>query len=133
MASCMYRKYSDGFTLLEVLLALAIISIAFVALMNAVSHSTILAERLKTKTLKHWVALEGVHMIQLGLLTVPVGTVSSQKTALFNQTWYWRAEVSKTPLDTVEKITVTVGKRHAGPFTDPLYAFKYHAYAHAES
>src|SRR3990167_6510384 len=117
MVFCLYKKSNSGFTLLEVLLALAIISIAFVALFNSILQSTHIAQKLKTKTMKHWVALEGVHMIQLGLLTVPVGVVSSQKTVLFNQNWYWRAQLSPTPINRVEKITITVGKNAAGPFT----------------
>ena len=55
-----------AFTLIEVLLALAVIAIALTALLKVTSQDVSYARRLKDKTLSHWVAKQGVSMVQLG-------------------------------------------------------------------
>lgn len=114
-----------GFTLIEVLLALAIIAIAFTALLKATSQDISAATRIKDKTISHWVATQGITLIQLGLLTSPNNQEISEQTTLFNQKWYWRASIQATTLPEIQKITVSVSKNQTGPFGDPIVAFRY--------
>jgi general secretion pathway protein I len=114
-----------GFTLIEVLLALAIIAIGLGALFRA-SLVTIQTTRvLKEKSLKHWVAMQGVSMIQLGLLELPDNVMATEKTVMLNQTWYWRAITHPTPIPFVNSIEISVSTHASGPFTDTLTAFRY--------
>lgn len=114
-----------GFTLLEVLIALAIIAIGFAALFRASIASIHEARLLKEKTIKHWVAMQGISMIQLGLVALPSTTPATEKTVMLNQTWYWRTTVQPTAIPAVDLLKVTVSLNPEGPFTDPLYAFRY--------
>jgi len=115
----------NGFTLIEVLLALAIIAIAFTALLKATSVDILGTQRVKDKTISHWVAVQGVTLIQLGLLGRAGDQATlSEVTQLFNQRWYWRATITPTSLLSIQKIQVTVSKNQAGPFTDPLVAYR---------
>ena len=88
LLSKIYPKYS-GFTLIEVLLALAIIAIAFTALLKATSQDIAATTRIKDKTISHWVATQGITLIQLGLLSSSNNQEISQVTTLFNQRWFW--------------------------------------------
>jgi general secretion pathway protein I len=120
---------SFGFTLLEVLVALAIIAIGFGALFKATLQSIQETQTIKEITLKHWIAMQGVSMIQTGLLELPPGLPSTQKTIMFNQTWYWRAVFQPTGVNSVDRIEIMVSLKPAGPFNHPLYAFRYHPHA----
>ncbi len=123
-----HRKLSEkaaGFTLIEVLLALAIIAIAFTALLKATSQDIAATEHIKDKTISHWVASHGVALIQLGLVNPPNLQEITEVTTLFNQRWYWRAKITPTSIKSVQTITITVSKQQDGPFTDPLIAYRY--------
>lgn len=115
----------QGFTLIEVLLALVIIAIALTALIKATGQTIANTQRLKEKTISHWVAMQGVSMIQLGLLAVNAREETTQVTKMFRQRWYWRAKLSPTAIKSMEKIIITVSKDQAGPFGDPLVGFRY--------
>lgn len=115
---------SVGFTLIEVLLALSILAIALTALLKASSETVVGTQRLKEKTMSHLVAMQGISMIQLGLTRITLDQETTKQMTMFDQTWYWHAHVSKTPLEAVQKITITTSKSRAGPFKDPLIGFQ---------
>ncbi len=115
----------SGFTLIEVLLALAIIAIALTALLKATAQNIDNTHRIKEKTISHWVAMQGVAMIQLNLLQVNQSQESTQATTMLDQQWYWRAKISNTPLKQVQKITISVSSKQTGPFREELVAFRY--------
>lgn len=119
------KKSQQGFTLIEVLLALAVIGIALTALLKATSQNIANTHRIKEKMVSYWIAQQGINMIQLGLLTVNPNQDISQVTTLFGQQWYWRAKVTSTPIKSMQQITITLSKNQAGPFKDPLVAFWY--------
>lgn len=118
-------KKQAAFTLIEVLLALLIIAIAFTALMKASSENIRYTERLKTKTLAHLVAMQGVTMIQLGLITLQSQQPTTEASKQFNQTWYWRVRAVPTALPRIQRIYVTVSQTPAGPFGNEIQAYWY--------
>ncbi|WP_298624195.1 GspI family T2SS minor pseudopilin variant LspI [uncultured Legionella sp.] len=119
------KKQAAGFTLIEVLLALAIIAIALTALLKATAQNIENTHRLKEKTISHWVAMQGISMIQLNLLTLNQSQEATQITTMLEQQWYWRAKVSSTPIKNMQKITISVSSKQAGPFREELIAFRY--------
>jgi general secretion pathway protein I len=120
-----FNNRTSGFTLIEVLLALAIIAIALTALLKATAQNIENTHRIKEKTISHWVAMQGVSMIQLNLLTLNQSQESTQATTMLNQQWYWRAKISSTPLKKMQKITISVSSKQTGPFREELIAFRY--------
>lgn len=114
---------SQGFTLIEVLIALAIIAISLTALLKSISQSILTTQRIQDKTTSHFVATQGITLAQLGLL--PLTNGSTQATEMFSQRWYWRIETSQSPIKKVRVLTVTVSKNQAGPFQEALRAFHY--------
>lgn len=107
------------------MLALAVIAIALTALLKATAQNIENTHRIKDKTIGHWIAVQGVSMIQLNLVQVSTNQESTQKTSMLNESWYWRAKVSTTPLKKVQKITISVSKTEAGPFREELEGFRY--------
>lgn len=117
-------KKSQGFTLIEVLLALAVIAIALTALLRSISANIASTERIKSKTISHWVGMQGVAMIQLGLIPITSAQEVTEKTEFLGQTWYWRVRVTPTPIKNMDQITIKVSRNQTGPFVDPIYAFR---------
>ena len=116
---------SKGFTLIEVLLALSVIAIALTALIKATAQTVAGMSHIKDKSISHWVAMQGVSMIQLGLLNVSGSQGVSQVTNMLGQRWYWRAELQPTAINHMQQINITVSKNQSGPFGDLLIAFKH--------
>lgn len=114
----------SGFTLIEVLLALVVVSIALTALLKATGQDVANTQRIKDKTTSHWVAMQGVTMIQLGLLPIQLNQEITQVTSMLRQRWYWRARLTSTSVKTMQQINITVSKNQAGPFSDLLVAFR---------
>lgn len=122
---CKRSMRSKGFTLIEVLIALAIIAIALTALLKATSQDVVYTERIKENSIGHWVAMQGISMVQLGLLSIQPGEEASQVTAMFGERWYWRAKLSPTPVKRMQKIEIMISKNQSGPFSAPLIGYKY--------
>lgn len=114
-----------GFTLIEVLLALAIISIALTALLKATSQNVNFTYRIKEKTVSHWVATQGVRAIQIGLIPIHPGQEITKSTIMLNKKWYWRASLQPSPIKNTQMIHVAVSPNPTGPFENELIAFRY--------
>ena len=120
----MIKSKAAGFTLIEVLLALAVIAIALTALIKSTAQSVVNTAHIKDKTISHWVAMQGVSMIQLGLVKQVQTQESTHVTEMLGQRWYWRANIRSTPIKNMQQIDITVSKNQSGPFTDLLIAYK---------
>lgn len=113
----------QGFTLIEVLLALAIIAIALTALISTNAFNLKGMARLQEKTRYHWVQMQGVAMIQTGMLTKFQD--NTQITSLLGQRIYWRVKTESTPIHGVQRLNITASARATGPFQDTLIAYRY--------
>lgn len=116
---------SHGFTLIEVLLALAIISIALTALLKVTSQNVENTKRLKDKAISHWVAMQGVAMVQLDMIELNPSIEATEATTLFNSKCYWRVQTSPTPNKHVQLITIKTSFSDTGPFGETVKAFRY--------
>lgn len=114
----------SGFTLIEIFIALVIITVAFMALMKASIFDILTVQRLKDKMISHWVASQGITMIKLHLLSQPLYQETTHKTKMFNQTWYWRAQIIPISLASIYKIKITVSKYPTGRFSEPLIDYQ---------
>jgi general secretion pathway protein I len=119
------KKIQLGFTLIEVLLALTIIAVALTALIKSIAQSVENTHRIKQKTISHWVAMQGVAMIQLDLLHINPGQETTQDTLMLGTHWFWRATLSPTPQKALQLITISVSTEKSGPFREELHAFRY--------
>ncbi len=107
----MKRIGSSGFTLIEVLIALAIIAIACTAIIRSVNQSVYTSARLKNETIAHWVALNALAEIQDGLQTKPTSysTVSGIQN-MWHRQWHWSASFKTSTRYGLEKIMIVVNQ-----------------------
>jgi general secretion pathway protein I len=116
---------SRGFTLIEVLLALSVLAISLTALLKTTAQTINATNRIKEKSIKHWVEIQAITKIQLKAEQIHPNHATTKRTEAFGQTWYWRAKLKPTAIKHIQQITIDVSSSNRGPFTDPLVAF-YH-------
>jgi len=100
-------KRQRGFTLLEVLVALAIVAIALGALLKTGAGNSANAVYLRDKTLAHWVAMNKVTEFQLAPGWPATGTTRG-KADMAGREWHWTAKVSETFDANVRRLDVEV-------------------------
>lgn len=98
-----------GFTLIEVLVALAIIAVALSAGMRALAQSADGASSLKARTLALWVAENRLARAQLGD-PAPAAGIASGDEVQAGLTLAWRQTVSATPNPAFRKIEIVVSE-----------------------
>ncbi len=103
----MKRHQHNGFTLLEVLVALAVIAVAMGAIIGGAGASVGNAVYLKERTLGHWVAMNKVAEFQLDRNWPGVG-VRKGDYEMANHEWHWEAEISDTEDADVRRIDLEV-------------------------
>jgi len=101
------RVRADGFTLVEILVALAIVAVALSAGMRALAQATDGATLLKQRTLALWVAQNRLAAAQLAAPWPAIGSedgVAAQAGSRFQ----WRQTISGTPNPAFRKIEIVV-------------------------
>jgi len=101
------RLRSTGFTLLETLVALAILAIALSAAFRAVGATTLSAAGLRDRTLAGWVAQNRLAELRAGTRFPPMGRNEGQARQ-GRQTFLWREDVRSTPNPLFRRVDVTV-------------------------
>jgi general secretion pathway protein I len=101
----MKTNLQQGFTLIEVLIALAIVAIALIAIVQTSILTIENANYLKQKTIAIWVADNAIANLQLGLIQAPV---TNAPMTMLNRQWYWSALEDQTRDKYVDKLSVTV-------------------------
>ena len=96
-----------GFTLIEVLVALAIVAIGMAAVMGALTSSANTISYLRDKTFAQWVALNQIANLRLSGQQPPTGN-SDGDTDFAGRSWHWRQEVVATQIPGVERIDISV-------------------------
>ena len=103
----MRRALRRGFTLIEVLVALAIVAIGMSAVMGALTSSANTISYLRDKTFAQWVALNQIANLRLSGQLPPTGN-SDGDTDFAGRSWHWRQEVVATQVPGVERIDISV-------------------------
>ncbi|MBU6484166.1 MAG: type II secretion system minor pseudopilin GspI [Betaproteobacteria bacterium] len=96
-----------GFTLIEVLVALAVVAVALAAGMRALAQSADAAATLKLRTLALWVAQNRLAQAQLQSPWPAPGTTAGGEVQA-SVTLAWRETVSATPNPAFRRIEIVV-------------------------
>jgi general secretion pathway protein I len=96
-----------GFTLLEVLIALAILAIALGSIIKMASNQTLNTAHLRDKTLAHWVALNKIAELQLTAEWPNKGKQQGSEEMGAHE-WHWVRTVTDTPDDRVWQVEIAV-------------------------
>lgn len=101
------RRADQGFTLIEVLVALAIFGIVALTLLTTSRDQTRQAAAIEDRLLAHWVALNTLTDLQAGREFLDVG-VTDTTAVMAGRDWFVTIEVSATPSPAVRHLDISV-------------------------
>lgn len=104
-----YRNSIQGMTLIEVLIALAIVAIALTAVIKASADNIRGTAALDNKLTAMWVGKEIMNEARVGIITLPgEDSPITKKTQMLDREWYWQAYQENTANSRIKKATVKV-------------------------
>jgi general secretion pathway protein I len=89
------RTYGSGFTLIEVLIALAVLAIAMLAVIGTAGSSTRTAAQLRDDTLAHWVAMNELTALRVSP-TWPALGKQDDTAEMGGRKWHWQTNIKTT-------------------------------------
>ncbi len=102
-------KNNAGFTLIEVLVALLILSIALTAIIRSTSQNIKDTLYIQKKTIALWVGNQVINEVQAGLRKPPAAPDSLKDSSrMLNENWSWKVSLQPTPNPRIQEIDVTV-------------------------
>jgi general secretion pathway protein I len=105
--SCVRGTPGRGFTLLEVLVALAIVTVGMAAVLATLSSSAGTISYLRDKTFANWVALNQIALVRIsGQLPAP--GKSDGDVDFAGRKWHWHQEVNTTQVPGIVRMDVSV-------------------------
>lgn len=105
--SCARGSPGHGFTLIEVLVALAIVTVGMAAVLATLSSSAHTISYLRDKTFANWVALNQIALVRIsGQLPAP--GKSDGDVDFAGRKWHWHQEVNTTQIPGMVRMDVSV-------------------------
>ena len=102
-------KRHQGFTLIEIMIALTIVAVAVLAISSALSEHTKMASGLEKRLLAGWVASNQLAVIRHAATVDKVKTGNRSETIeMGGYRWRARAEIAETDVERVFLVTVVV-------------------------
>ncbi len=107
-----------GFTLIEVLVALAVAAMGLAAVLSVVTNSARDSTYLRDKTLATWIGLNQLTTVRIGG-TMPSVDKTDGDTEFANGKWKWQQTVTQTEVAGMRRVDVAV-RRADDPASSPL-------------
>ena len=104
-------SHQSGFSLIEVVIALVVLTLALSALIDSASSAANNTSHLQNKAFAHWVALNQMAEFRLSKQWPEIGTKEGEA-ELADQQWEWKSTTQKTPEKSMRRIDIRV--RRAG-------------------
>ena len=101
------RRRNTGFTLIEVMVALVIVSLALAGVAASMGQMIDTANTMRDRTFASWIAQNKIAEMRLAGVIPEVGE-SSGEVDYANTTWAWTANVSETGVENLLKVDVSV-------------------------
>ena len=100
-----------GFTLIEVMVAMAITALGLSATYYAIMQSVSAVDRLQEKTYAHWIALNQLTEMRLQQQVPEIGETNGDL-EYADQRWFWRSSVSESGVDNLYRVDIEVSKEN---------------------
>lgn len=111
--------HANGFTLIEVMVALAVVAIGLMAILKAINDEVAGANLTRNKMIALWIVENKTAEIRLNPVLPNTGINQGQQ-ILFNQTWNWQTNTSNTANSKIRKVEVSVFNPDSKNKTDSL-------------
>lgn len=109
------RFGQQGFTLVEVMVALTVVSVTLPALLFLLSQQVDGTAYLRDRSVAQWVAADRVAEVRLAVAKqrrASTGVIAGESERA-GRTWYWRSEIQETPVPGFMRLTVKVTSEEA--------------------
>lgn len=103
-----------GFTLIEVLVALTVLTIALLAVSLAANRNLHNIQAVSDRTIAHWVAMNTWVGVKTGLLPLAEDKTLKGDTFMANKKWYWQVIAKNSRNPGILEISITVTDRPQG-------------------
>jgi len=103
------RARHSGFTLLEAMIALFIVSLGMTAVIKTLNTYAVSAQYFERKTLASWIATNKITELSVGSTWPPVGD-SDEELDYANQHWKLHIEVAETEVKNLHRVDVSVAR-----------------------
>jgi general secretion pathway protein I len=101
------KRSERGFTLVEVMVSLAIVALALTAMAASMNQMIDTATTMRDRTYASWIAQNKIAEFRLAAAMPEVRTTSGELD-YGNSSWVWRATVSETGIENFRRIDVSV-------------------------
>ena len=114
------RKYLSAFTLVEVLVAVAVVALAVTAVLTAMMKQVDGSTYLRDKMFAQWVALNQLELLRLeNFHSNQIPAADNGSVEMAGRTWYWRAQPKPSQAEGFAQIDVSVAAEE-GESVQPL-------------
>lgn len=104
----MLPQSKKGFTLIEVLISLVILSIALTAIIKVTSQTIRDTSYVQNKLIANWVGTTVMNEILAGVLKISNEQAISENTQMLKRQFAWEAKAKETPNKHIREIDVDV-------------------------
>ncbi len=104
----MIRRYQKAFTLIEVLIALAILAIALVAVIKVTGQGANTAIHVKKKVSAHYAAMNVLAKLQVGLIAMNKDAAQTGEAKMLGLSWKYKASVAQGGSDGYQRVLIKV-------------------------
>jgi len=101
------RHRQSGFTLVEILVSLAILSIILGVLIQSAGASASMAGKLRDRAIAEWVASNRMAELHLSPTFPAIGNTTGEE-EMFGNKWYWKAIIQKVEDDDLRRVDVEI-------------------------
>jgi general secretion pathway protein I len=101
------RKTAGGFTILEVMVALLIVSLGLMSVVASMNQMIDASNTMRERTYANWIAQNKIAEMRLANVLPDVGS-SSGELEFANIDWAWRAVISETGVENLFRVDVTI-------------------------
>ena len=105
--SAMIRSRTGAFTLVEVMVALAIIALSLTAVAAKMGRMIDTSNAMRERTYASWIAQNKIAELRLANV-VPEVTATSGEVDYANTAWDWRAVVSESGIENLYRVDVSI-------------------------
>ncbi len=106
------KKESQGFTLIEVLVALTILAIALMAITLTVSRSLKTTNLLRNKIAANCVAMNVISSMEVGLLRPPINGTQTGESDCLGRTFEWTVGVDQPGNHYYERVYIDIREKN---------------------
>ena len=101
------RSQARGFTLLEVMVALAIVALGMMAVHAQLNRYAVGASIIENKVLASWIASNRIAELSVAPQWPALGE-TREEVDFAQRTWIWHTQISETPVENLRRVDVSV-------------------------